>query len=399
MLWSRKHRPQKLSEFCGNEEACEEALKWAREFERGKIEKPLLLHGPSGIGKTCLAETLAKEMGWGVVEANAGDLRDAETMQKIFGISSSSSGLLGVRRLLLIDEVDAARDRGEFQALAQIIRETSQPIIFTANDLWEKSLSAIRLACRPLEMKKVNARSVSEVLKRIAKHEGADISDEEVTAIARGSSGDLRGAINDLQAACSGRGKCEIATGSRERETGAFDAVRHVLKAETYAGAIAAADGLDEEPETLLLWIAENVPNEYEDAGEVARAYGAISRASVFFGRVKKTRDWGFLKYARSQMLAGVALAKAGKYYKFSKYGFPSAIRSLGASKKSREILKSASKAVGAATHSSAKKARQGTLPFLAPSASAAARFGLEEEDLKQATSSYGTFPKHKTKK
>ncbi len=387
------HRPASLSEVAGNDDAKEEALKWAREFERGKIEKPLILHGPPGVGKTGLAEALANDMGWGIVEANAGDLRDAETMQKIFGLSSSSAGLLGTRRLLLIDEVDAARDRGEFQALSQIIRETSQPIIFTANDLWAQSISTIRLACKPVEMKKVNARSVAEALKRVAKTEGASISEEEVMRIARDCAGDLRAAINDLQAACTGKTACEIATGSREREKGAFDAVRHVLKAETYRDAMEAAEGLDEEPGTLLLWIAENVPNEYETAEEVAAAFDSISRADVFLGRVKKTRDFSLLKYARALLLAGVALAKQRKYYKFSRYGFPSAIRSLGASKKSRELLKNAALAVGSRTHTSAREAKKSVLPFLSPTAQAAEYYGVDQEDLKQATAHFGAFP------
>ncbi len=388
MLWAKKYSPKTLAEIAGNDDAKQEAAKWALEFERGKKEKPLMLHGPPGVGKTCLAEALAAEMGWGIIEANASDLRDAETMQKIFGLSSSSKGLLGTTRLLLIDEVDAARDRGEFQAIAQIIRESSQPIVFTANDLWEQRLSPIRMLCKPVEFKKVNAKSAAEVLKRIAATEGVHAGEEAIEKISKNCAGDVRAAINDLQASC-GDGTCEIAVGEREREKNVFEAVRNVLKAENFKDAANALEGVDEEPDTFLLWLEENVPNEYENAEEVARAFEALSRADVYFGRVRKTRDWGFLRFARAVMLGGVALAKDRKYYKFARYAFPSAIRSLSSSRKSRELLKKAALKAGGKTHVSAAEAKKSILPFLWNDEEVGEYFGFDEDELKHLSETY----------
>ncbi len=389
MLWAKKHSPKTLAEIAGNDDAKEDASRWALEFERGKKEKPLLLHGPPGVGKTALAEALASEMGWSIIEANASDLRDAETMQKLFGLSSSSKGLLGTRRLLLIDEVDAARDRGEFAAIAQIIRESSQPIVFTANDLWEQSLSPIRMLCKPVEFKKVNAKSTAEVLKRIAKKEGVQAREEDIEKISKNCAGDVRAAINDLQASC-GDGTCEIAVSAREREKNVFEAVRGVLKAEKFNDALGAFEGVDEEPGTFLLWLEENVPNEYENAEEVARAFEALSRADVYLGRVRKTRDWGFLRFARAVMLGGVALAKDKKYYKFARYAFPSAIRSLSSSRKSRELLKKAALKAGAKTHLSSREAKKSLLPFLWNGEEVAEYFGFDEDELKHLSETYG---------
>ncbi len=389
MLWTKKYAPKTLDGVAGNDEAREELLRWAREFERGKVEKPLILHGPPGVGKTLCAEALALQMGWGLIEANASDLRDAETMNKIFGLGSSSMGLLGGTRLLLIDEIDSAFDRGEFQAITSIIKESKQPIIFTANDLWEQKIAPIRLQCRPIEFKKVNAKSAGDVLKRIAKAEGVDAGEGELERVSKNAGGDVRAAILDFQAACTSGGQCLVATSEREREKGIFDAVRETLKAATYADASRAMELVDEEPSGILLWIEENVPAEYEDAEEVAKAFDCISRADIYLGRVRKTRDWGFLKFARPLMTAGVALSKKQKYYKFSKYSFPSGIRVLSSNRKSRELLKSAALKAGAKTHSSSKEAKKSTMPFLFRSDEVRDYFGLSEEEFDEISKLY----------
>ncbi|MFH1284984.1 MAG: replication factor C large subunit, partial [Candidatus Micrarchaeota archaeon] len=60
MLWTDKYRPRKISEFVGNAELAEEAKKWAIDWERGNRGKPLLLHGPTGVGKNSLALAIAE---------------------------------------------------------------------------------------------------------------------------------------------------------------------------------------------------------------------------------------------------------------------------------------------------------------------------------------------------
>lgn len=115
MLWSDKYRPKTLEQFAGNGEVVEEVKRWAMDWERNKAGKPILLSGSPGVGKSTLVYALAGSMGWPVVEMNASDLRDEDSVRRIVGEASSSNTLFGGRRLVLIDEVDGLQraDRGE----------------------------------------------------------------------------------------------------------------------------------------------------------------------------------------------------------------------------------------------------------------------------------------------
>ncbi|MGB9695574.1 MAG: AAA family ATPase, partial [Caldisericaceae bacterium] len=190
-----------MKEFAGNPEAVEKVKKWALLFENGKIQKPIFLYGPPGIGKTALAYAVAHEMGWELIEFNASDTRNKNNVERIIGAASGSAGLFSRRKLILIDEVDGLEgtaDRGGISAIVSMIRSSSQPIILTANDAWDRKLTPLRGGCDFVEMKRINKRTVLLTIREIAHKEGIKLSDEVLERIADASNGDLRSAIIDL---------------------------------------------------------------------------------------------------------------------------------------------------------------------------------------------------------
>lgn len=364
-LFIRKYTPRSLSEIAGNEDAKAEIKKWALEADRGKKVPPLLLYGAVGVGKSAAAAALVNEMNWEILETNASDLRDAETLKKIYGMSSSTGGLYGEKRLILIDEIDSVSDRQEYSALQDIIKSSSQPIMLIANDIWNQKLATIRFGCKQVEMKKINSASIRKKLIEIHENEsGQKITEkgfDKFDAIAKNASGDIRSAINDLQAAY---GMEEYASEkfSRDRDENIFEAVRAVLKTTNYKEAVSAGDDYNtQEGEMLQLWLEENIPLEYEKIEEQACAYHWLSRADVFMGRIKNRQHWGFLKYVSHVGKAGIALSKNATYHKFVKYQFPSAIKLLGQTKKNRGLQKSINKKVAAKVHTSLDDAKNTT--------------------------------------
>ena len=82
-LWTEKFFPKSFDEFVGNVEIAKEAAAFASGWENGKPQKPLLLFGQSGAGKTCLAHLTAALFGWAVFELNASDFRSKEIIERL----------------------------------------------------------------------------------------------------------------------------------------------------------------------------------------------------------------------------------------------------------------------------------------------------------------------------
>ncbi|HLD76138.1 MAG TPA: AAA family ATPase, partial [Candidatus Norongarragalinales archaeon] len=269
-LWTDKYAPKNLGQIVGNSEALAKIKSWALDWQRGKKLAPLMLYGPPGVGKTATVRALAEEMGWALVETNASDLRDGQTMKKLLGAASGASTLYGGIRLVLIDEVDAALDRGQVPELNKVLTEALQPILLTANDLWEPKITPLRALCTKIEFKKV---SKAEVRKRLEAVLLAENCSHDLAPYLDNAQGDVRAALLDLQAGVPGL---------RERQINVFEGIRRVFKAKTFKESLSAQDDSAVDLDLFLRWIEENIPAEYESAEEVADAFDKMSRADVF---------------------------------------------------------------------------------------------------------------------
>lgn len=374
MLWQVKYAPRSAGEVIGNSDSVSLARTWAIDWGRGVKGKPLLLYGPPGVGKTCLAHAIASEMEWELLETNASNLRTKAEVARVVGAASSMAGLFGGLKLVLIDEVDGLQsaDRGGASAVLEILQNSAQPIILTANDLYDKSLATIRFNCTQVEFRKINSRSILKFLKNVATQEKLPASDALLETISTNSNGDLRSALNDLQA--STNSKDSSPAGARDREKNIFNALRTLFKTTDYEEARATSFDLDVDHNMFKKWIEENIPLEYDDAGEVAQAFDCLSRADVFDGRIMNRQYWGFLRYSNDLMTAGVATSKKQPYHKFVKYEFPKIIRTLSAAKAKNAAMKKIFSKIARKLHVSTRDARM----FLPIITSLAAKNGHE---------------------
>ncbi|MFO7835000.1 MAG: replication factor C large subunit [Halohasta sp.] len=336
--WTETYRPRSLSELRGNNKARDALREWADSWDDHR--EAVVLHGSPGVGKTSAAHALANDMGWETVELNASDQRTADVIERFAGRAAMNATLSGSasgggaaggdtasRQLVVLDEADNIHgnyDRGGKAAITELVKNSGQPIVLIANEFYEMS-RGLRNACQEIEFRDVGARSIVPALRDICRHEDIEYEQEALDAIAETNSGDLRGAVKDLQAAAEGRDaitESDVVTGERDSSMGIFPFLDAVLKEESAQDALQASYSVDETPDDLTKWIEDNMLDVYEP-GEAAVAYDFLANADRWLGRVRATQNYSYWRYAGDNTAAGVAAAREGTKGGWTRYGRP----------------------------------------------------------------------------
>lgn len=391
MDWTEKYRPKTLNEviISGKTKGEFEKLKnWAYSWNVGKPEKKaVIIHGPPGIGKTTTALALANDFGWETIELNASDLRNKDVIESIvfrgavYETFSVHGEFLkakeGKRKLIILDEADnifGNEDKGGLQAIVETIKNAMQPIILIANDYYylTKRSPQLKFLCLEIKFFHVYENGIKIKLKEICEKEGIAITPEAFELLVERAGGDLRSAINDLQALCQGKKEIlledviimEQVLGKRDALQTPFEVLSKILKHRTLKDLREIPFVVDRSPDDFILWIDENLPLYYKIAEELNLGYYYLGRADVFLGRVSKRQYYGLWSYANDLMNIGVCFAKKKPLIKdFQKFQSPSWIREMGKTKFSREKQKSISKKIGSFIHCSINYTKKEILP------------------------------------
>jgi replication factor C large subunit len=369
--WTEKYRPSSLEEVRGNDSAVEELREWAETWPDHR--EAVILQGSPGVGKTSAAHALAADLGWDVVELNASDQRTADVVERVAG-EAAASGTLAAgasgRKLVLLDEADNLHgnvDRGGARAITELVKSAAQPVVLVANEYYEMS-RGLRNACRDIEFRDISARSILPVLRDLCRREDVSYEDGAPEAIAEQNSGDLRGAINDLQALATAGGHLavdDVVTAERDRTEGVFPFLETLFQDAGAEAARQASFDVDETPDDLIGWIEDNLPKEYS-GGELALAYDFLADADRWLGRVRATQNYQYWRYAADTMTAGVAAARSSPKGGWTRYGPPSYWRKLGATRAARNRRDHVAQGIADTSGVSMATARRWVLPFLA---------------------------------
>jgi replication factor C large subunit len=373
ITWTLKYKPKTLSEVVGNDESKKKILEWVHSWDN-KIPKKraLFLYGPPGTGKTVSIEVLANDLDMELVQSNASDCRTANAIERFAGRSSEYDTLYGNKRLILFDELDGitgSADRGGLRAITGIVKKTGFPIILVASNAYDPRFSTLRKYCQLIEFKKTSRTQVQKHLRNICSQEGIETEDDTLKLIAKTTGGDVRSAVNDLQALAQGKKRLTYDDvswlASRDRKEVIFNSLRTVFYAKNLTDARRAVKSADVDSEMFLEWIYENLPYHVGTPKELAATMDMLAQADIYRGRIRSTQNWRLMRYFIDFMTAGVASSWSKKARGWVPFRFPSRIRSMSNSRAERAMMSAIGTKIGKRCHISSSRAVKDVVPYL----------------------------------
>jgi DNA polymerase III delta prime subunit len=192
MLWANKHRPPTFDELVGGAKSLDHLA--------GNMQHLLLHSREAGTGKTTLAHVLANTLDYPLHVFNA-------SSKKTRGIAFVEEDLIPLTRagnykqIILLDEADQLTPAAQ-SALKGVIENSQGFFILTCNDL-SKVSAWIKSRCLTIHFSPIELESMMQRLEYICGAEGVNITESQLRIICEAHDGDLRNAINALQAFAS----------------------------------------------------------------------------------------------------------------------------------------------------------------------------------------------------
>lgn len=171
----------------------------------GSFYKACLLHGPPGIGKTTTVQLVCKELNFDLIELNASDLRNKESIKAICSASNSivkyTTTPQILKTVILMDEVDGiggTNDAGGLQELLLKIKETTIPIVCICNDRYNSKIRALAPHTYELEFMKQKKGVIREAMRMVCLQEKIEISQSNLDNLIQSTDFDIRQVLNEL---------------------------------------------------------------------------------------------------------------------------------------------------------------------------------------------------------
>ncbi|MBO4941122.1 MAG: replication-associated recombination protein A [Clostridia bacterium] len=194
-------RPESLSDVVGQSHIIGEGKVLSEIAKNGKIPN-MIFYGPSGVGKTTVANILAKDAGKVLYKLNAttasvADIRDVCAQTETF------SGQNGI--LLYLDEIQNFNKKQQQSLLEYIENGKITLIASTTENPYFYIYNAVLSRSVVFEFKQVPAKDIEKALRRaigvLSEEFGGEIgiNEDALSHIAQMSNGDVRKALNALE--------------------------------------------------------------------------------------------------------------------------------------------------------------------------------------------------------
>ena len=194
-------RPKTPAEVCGQQHLLGEGKALRRIIESDEVPN-LIFYGPSGVGKTTVANIIAEKSGKKLYRMNATTASTADIKAIIDSINTIET-MGGI--LLYLDEIQYFNKKQQ-QILLQYIENGDITLIAsTTENPYFYVYNAILSRSTVFEFKPLSANDIEPALSRAVKliseekQTEVNITPEALTKIARSAAGDVRRALNTLE--------------------------------------------------------------------------------------------------------------------------------------------------------------------------------------------------------
>ncbi|KAI1917907.1 Subunit of heteropentameric Replication factor C (RF-C) [Ophidiomyces ophidiicola] len=233
--WVEKYRPNTLDEVSGHQDI----LATINRFIESKRLPHLLLYGPPGTGKTSTILALArriygnKNMRQMVLELNASDDRGIDVVREqiktfastkqIFSMvagGQSNTGL-GAFKLIILDEADAMTSTAQM-ALRRIMEKYTANTRFCIIANYSHKLSPALLSrCTRFRFSPLKEQDIRVLVDQVIEKEEVRIHPDAIDSLVKLSKGDMRRALNVLQACHASSIPLPMRDGSKDKQPAA----------------------------------------------------------------------------------------------------------------------------------------------------------------------------------
>jgi len=174
-----------------------------KEFELNKnnilFKKGIYVYGEPGTGKTTFVNNILNDLGYDVINYNAGDIRNTAVIEDITRHNMSDKNIMSLfnkktRKIAIImDEIDGMNngDKGGINTLIKLIRPkktkkqkieetTSIPIICIGNYKVDKKIKELIKVCNTIELKNPTITQIGDIINSIMPNIDDNIRDKTI---------------------------------------------------------------------------------------------------------------------------------------------------------------------------------------------------------------------------
>ncbi|PWN21788.1 putative RFC3-DNA replication factor C, 40 kDa subunit [Microstroma glucosiphilum] len=203
--WVEKYRPTTLDDLVSHKDITATVEKF---IEKNRLPH-LLFYGPPGTGKTSTILAMARRIygdEWkkNVLELNASDERGIEVVREQVKSFASTrnvfSSTSSAYKLIVLDEADAMTTAAQ-GALRRVIEQYTRNVRFCIIcNYVNKIIPAIQSRCTRFRFNPLELDQVDDRLQHVIERENVNLTQDGKEALLKLSKGDMRRALNVLQA-------------------------------------------------------------------------------------------------------------------------------------------------------------------------------------------------------